>query len=383
MASLHKDPLGRSPYFYAAFTGPDGRRKFKSTKAKDRKTALKIALSFEEASTKARAGEFTVNQARKVLSEIAEASCSESLKSYTTQSWMDEWLKNKGASAEDTTMARYKQVVRDFLNHIGAKANRSVLGITTGDITSFRDQLHSEGRTPSTCNTVIKKVLSVPFEAARKAGVIPTNPVVMVDSIKDRSKDRPKEPFTRSEVLSMLKHSQGDWHGAILLAATTGHRLGDVTNITHDMLDRNNGTASITPKKTGALVLSILRPEFTEWLDQQPAAIGRAPVFPSLHGKRVNGAHGLSMQFRGIMEAAQISERVTAPKGSKGRTRNSKGFHSFRHTFTSELANADVAPEIRQKLTGHKDAKVHAGYTHTSIRTLKRAAAKLPKLKSN
>jgi integrase len=381
MASLHKDPKGRSPYFYAAFYGPDGSRKFKSTKAKDRKTALKIALAFEDTAAKARAGELTVNQARKVLAEISDACGSESLKSYTAQSWMDEWLENKEASAEKTTMARYRQVVRDFLANLGAKAKRSILGVTTGDIVAFRDKLHSEGRTPSTCNTVIKKVLSVPFEAARKAGVIPTNPVVMVDSLKDRTKGSPKEPFTREEVLSLLKHSQGDWHGAILLAATTGHRLGDVTNLTHDLLDRKNGTASITSQKTGALVTSILRPEFTEWMDQQPAGIGRASIFPSLHGKRVNGAHGLSMQFRGIMEVAQISERVTAPKGAKGRTRNSKGFHSFRHTFTSELANADVAPEIRQKLTGHKDAKVHAGYTHTSIKTLKRATNRLPRLK--
>jgi len=227
---------------------------------------------------------------------------------------------------------------------------------------------------------VIKKVLSVPFEAARKAGVIPTNPVAMVDSLKDRSQGSPKEPFTREEVISLLKNSQGDWQGAILLAATTGHRLGDVTNLTQNLIDRKNGIATITAQKTGALVTSILRPEFSEWLNQQPAAIGKAPVFPSLYGKRVNGEHGLSMQFRGIMEQSGISERVTSPRGAKGRTRNSKGFHSFRHTFTSELANADVAPEIRQKLTGHKDAKVHAGYTHTSIKTLKRATSKLPSL---
>jgi hypothetical protein len=46
------------------------------------------------------------------------------------------------------------------------------------------------------------------------------------------------------------------------------------------------------------------------------------------------------------------------------------------------LATAGVAPDIRQKLAGHVDPKVHAGYTHHEIETLRAAAEKLPGLKS-
>jgi hypothetical protein len=46
------------------------------------------------------------------------------------------------------------------------------------------DKLRSEGRAVSTCNMVVKKVLSVPFEAARKMGYLPTNPVAAVDLLK-------------------------------------------------------------------------------------------------------------------------------------------------------------------------------------------------------
>jgi hypothetical protein len=47
MASVHRDPKGRSPYWYAAFTLQDGTRCFRSTKLKDRSSALKLAMEWE------------------------------------------------------------------------------------------------------------------------------------------------------------------------------------------------------------------------------------------------------------------------------------------------------------------------------------------------
>src|SRR5438093_1082328 len=49
MASLHKDPRGKSPFFYCAFTLPDGRRTFRSTKLTDRKKAWEVCLQWEKA----------------------------------------------------------------------------------------------------------------------------------------------------------------------------------------------------------------------------------------------------------------------------------------------------------------------------------------------
>jgi hypothetical protein len=56
MPSLHKDSKGRSPYWIAAFTGPDGRRVNKSTKTPDRAKALKIAVEWEALANKGRQG---------------------------------------------------------------------------------------------------------------------------------------------------------------------------------------------------------------------------------------------------------------------------------------------------------------------------------------
>jgi integrase len=57
-------------------------------------------------------------------------------------------------------------------------------------------------------------------------------------------------------------------------------------------------------------------------------------------------------------------------------------FHALRHSFTSGLANAGVAPELRMKLTGHSSERVHRGYSHHDMEVLKDAMAKLPSLDS-
>ncbi|MEY2607992.1 MAG: hypothetical protein QOH31_5846, partial [Verrucomicrobiota bacterium] len=48
MASLHRDPKGRSPFFYAAFALPNGKRAFRSTKQTVYKKALRVALEWEK-----------------------------------------------------------------------------------------------------------------------------------------------------------------------------------------------------------------------------------------------------------------------------------------------------------------------------------------------
>ncbi len=381
MASIHKDQRGNSPFWYCAFYGADGGRKFKSTKTADRRKALHICVAWEQSASKARAGNLTAAQARKVLAEMVAITSGEALTSYTVEGWLNEWLDNKAGGASENTMLRYRQVVRDFLKGMGSRAKSSLAGVTPGDLVAFRDGLRKDGRAVSTCNMVVKKVLSVPFEAARKMGYIPTNPVAAVDLLKNRGEERHsrREPFTAAEVGHLLTHAKGDWRGAIILAATTGLRLGDIANLTWGTLDTEGGLIRVETEKTGTLVTLPVHPDFAKWLAKRTRGIAKAPVFPELAGKRVGGCRGLSAQFREIMVAAKITQRVIEREG-KGRTGNSKGFHSLRHTFISGLANAGVPSDIRQLLAGHADAKVHAGYTHHEIETLRVAVEKLPTL---
>ncbi len=51
-----------------------------------------------------------------------------------------------------------------------------------------------------------------------------------------------------------------------------------------------------------------------------------------------------------------------------------------RNDVTGALINTGVSPELRMKLTGHKSAEIHRGYTHLELETLKEAIKKLPGL---
>jgi len=384
MASVHKDPRRPAGYWYAQYYGADGRRKFRSTKTRNRKLAMAAAIRWEEAAGKARRRELTAVQARKILAELVEVSTGESLTHYTAASWFKEWLGIKKASATESTMTRYKQVLRDFESCLGPRATAPLPSITPGDVAKFRDQLHTEGRAPSTVNVVIKKILSVPFEDARRRGYILSNPVQGVDAIKERDMEAEagREPFSPAEVDELLKAAnelgKTEWQGAILCAVTTGLRLGDIANLTWGALDKDAAVIRLTAQKTGAKLTLPLHADFADWLEARTIGIGKAPVFPSLSGKPSGGNRGLSMQFRDIVDKAGVTGRVIKRKGA-GRTGYSKGFHSLRHTFVSALANANVAPDVRQKLAGHADKKVHAAYTHHDLQTLRHAIEQLPK----
>jgi integrase len=382
MASIHKDPRGKSPFWYGAFYGADGRRKFKSTKATNRTKALEIVVAWENAAQKARAGDLTAAQVHKVMAEMVSTSSGETMKNYSVESWFEEWITNKAASASAATMLRYKQVTRDFLLHLGGRSKKSLKGINSGDIVRFRDHLRAGGRAVSTVNLNIKKVLSTPFEAAKKGGILAVNPVFGVDVLKEEGQRKKlrsiKEPFAAGEVSALVNHAKGEWKGAIVLGATTGLRLGDVVSLKWDNIDQKSGFILVETIKTGEALTLPIHADFATWLREQTQGIGKAPVFPTLIARKINGRAGLSRQFRGIMEKAGIKEKAIEATGDAGRTRFSKGFHSLRHSFASVLANKNVSAEVRQRLTGHKDEATHQGYTDIELKTRKAAVKKIP-----
>src|SRR6202022_1699575 len=95
MASIHKDPRNKSPYWYCAYTLPDGRRAFRSTKQRDRKKAFDICRAIEKACEKARANELTEVQARKLLDDVLEAVGQRPIRSESVGVFFSNWLAGK------------------------------------------------------------------------------------------------------------------------------------------------------------------------------------------------------------------------------------------------------------------------------------------------
>jgi len=100
---------------------------------------------------------------------------------------------------------------------------------------------------------------------------------------------------------------------------------------------------------------------------------------PRMASLKSGGRHGLSESFKRIMRNAGLDAGKAEKNGL--RQLSLRSFHALRHSFTSALANAGVAPELRMKLTGHKSESIHRVYTHHELAPLRAAVDKIPGLK--
>ncbi len=377
MASLFRKP--GSPFYFAAFRDALGRRVQRSTKQRSRTAALGVLVEWDKLAAHGRAGSLTEVQARKVADRILRDATGEGLHFHTCRAWMQEWLASKRTLVAAKSIEKYEQVITDFLAHLGERAELSLAAIGPRDVRRFRDALADGGRSPSTVNQTIRKVLTAPFGAAMRLGYIPVNPCAGVEALPDND-DAARETFTPEQVKALLAAAKGDWRGAILTGYFTGLRCGDVANLHWESVDMDARVLRVRTGKTKAKVVIPIHDELSRWLRAQTRGIAKAPVFPSLAGKGTGGRHGLSGLFRAVMDTAGVKGRILRGADGKGRKTSTLTFHSLRHSFISALANAGVAEEIRKRLCGHAHGGVHGDYTHHEIATLRAAVEKLPSI---
>ena len=381
MASLHKDPRGKSPFWYCAYRLPNGKRTFRSTKLTDRKAADAFCQRLEYASHESRAGRLTETRARELISEIVEHATGEPLRNYTAEDWLREWLQGKKATKAEGTFLKYENAINGFLASLGNRAKLNVNQIAPRDVLRWRDAQIAEGKNPSTANDQVK-IVRMAFTSARRQGYIAYNPAEAVEMLAEDS-DSAKQPFTVEQVQAILRAAEADWRGAIMVALYTGARLQDVANMRWESVDLQNKWMAFRAGKTKQRLKLPMHGSLHDFLLDLPAPdSGKAFLFPSLTGRGTGGRSGLSMAFARIMERARVRGEVVRERmGEKGRSVNALTFHSLRHTLTSIMANAGVPVEVRQQFTGHASAEMNQHYTHHEIATLRAAVEKLPPLK--
>ena len=381
MASIHKDPRGKSPFWYCAYRLPNGKRTFRSTKMTDRRAADEFCRRLEYASHESKSGRLIEMRARELISEIVEHATGEPLRNYTAEEWLREWLQGKKATKAEGTFLKYENAINGFIASVGNRANLNVNQIAPRDVLRWRDAQILDGKSPSTANDHVK-IARMAFTSARRQGFITHNPAEAVEMLPEDT-DPARQPFAIEQVQVILRAAEGDWRGVIMVALYTGARLQDVANMRWESVDLENKWIAFKVGKTKQRLKLPMHEALHEFLLELPAPDnGKAFLFPSLAGKGTGGKSGLSMAFARIMERARVrGEVVRERQGEKGRSVNSLSFHSFRHTLTSIMANAGVPVEVRQKFTGHASAEMNQHYTHHEIATLRAAVEKVPTVK--
>ena len=117
-----------------------------------------------------------------------------------------EWVESKKNETELRTYWKYRQIIDEFLNHVGIKADRLLREITPTDIRSWRDALKRKGLAAPTVNDAIK-ILRMPFKAAHDAGYIEINPCTKnsVRPVKDEARNVEKDVFTPEQLAALIK----------------------------------------------------------------------------------------------------------------------------------------------------------------------------------
>jgi integrase len=375
MASIHKDPRGKSPYWYAAYTLSDGRRAFRSTKQTDRKAAWDIARMLERAVQKARSGELTEIVVRKLLDDVLESVGQQPLSSETVHSFFLAWLAGKKVAVKPAVYRLYHMVGARFLEFLGDRALKPLSAITPTELAAYRDVRLGARVSVGTLRGDLRVIKSV-FSSARRRGLLLHNPADAIELPVNKPLER--EVFSSEEIRALLNVAGPEWRTAILIGYYLGARLSDAVSLRWDCVNLSDGLIDYVQGKTGRRVIAPIHQDLeTQLLAIAGSDEGSGYLCPTLVQTRTGGRKGLSDQFKGLMKAADVDSReVQAAHNRFSR----KSFHGLRHSLTSHLANLGVSADVRMRLVGHKSADVHQRYTHVALDPLRMAVAALPPL---
>jgi len=335
-------------------------------------------MEFERASKLARRGELVEAQAREVLKDImTRADTGETLQGISIQSHFDTWLASKRERKAESTGERYAVAVADFLETLGKRTSKPLTSLTAADVERFLDHRIAKKLSPATVRLDVKIICGA-LNVARRQGLITTNPAEAVELPEADSMER--GTFTPAEVKLLVDTADGEWKLLILFAYFTGARLCDCCRMQWDGVDLAGETLTYQQAKTGAKVTLPLHPDLLARLNKL-AGTDKPEVFimPTLAGQRGSGRRGLSETFKKLMRQAGLDLQTV--KGAGNQMFSRRTFHALRHSFTSALANQNVAAELRMKLTGHKTEGEHRKYTHHEMDNLRAAIQKLPSLR--
>lgn len=408
MPSVHRQP--RTPFWIGHFTDPNGKRIARSTKETERAAAMATAEkwqreadilaankskgpgdciqldnpsqlleAFISLSQRAKAGTLNLNDGQKLVSDLLAASGQDRLRNETTREVFAAFVRAKTTARSDSTAKAYKQFCEAFVSFLGKRADLPLANVTARDIEDFRDGELARGVCGASANHALK-ILTAPFNQARRLGHITHNPCEAVDAVGHEAAIR--KPFTAEELSALLAAADNEWRGMILLAYTTGFRISDCSRLKWADVNLSRGVITQRPKKerrdkAAKKQETVILDELREWLTANQG-VGEAFVFPTIAKKPPSGASGTSTTFFKLMDKAHIVITNLSPAGSK-RAFYDKGFHSLRHTFVSAATNAGVAKEIRMEQAGH-NSNVAKRYEHREVAAVKTALDAFPRI---
>lgn len=341
----------------------------RETRATKPTTQGKLADLLKRATADAAAGSLTARRAAGYLLEIRKIGDPD-FKEVTVRDQVNGWVKQQAKRVGESTADGYEEMEAAVSVALGDTYNKPLDRLTHGQCEDLLHALKADGiRIAATANQHFRAFRRA-LQGAVKARLIADNPAEGVAPLPETDSTE-RAPFTAAEVSSMLTHegTSDEWRGMILFGGNTGLRMGDIAKLTSSAVE--SGHLVLRPSKTkrrgkAAIVRVPLSKSVKAWLGARDGVL-----FPKL-GKFSSA--NLSYHFKQIMKRAGVPDEVMVAG-----TPASRSFHCLRHSFTTWLAEAEIHPDVRKKLTGHSTEDAHALYTHHD-KALKKAIDSLPDL---
>lgn len=309
------------------------------------------------------------------------------------KAWLDARL-DRGVSMAKTEAAIFKRHIDGLIGHLALGDVRPVH--VRGLLDAAVKKIGGRGKRLKQGTIVqIRAVVHRIFDQAWRDEIIETNPVSKVRSPDLRETPKERVILTDDEFLRYLASPEADFELRLISLVARiqgGMRTGDLNQWAWTMIDTHDfAWCSIPRSKTKTpqqlAIPEMLRPIFRAWWSTRGRPLD-GPVFPRRRGPKVGGfrkakGHSYAASLRRDLLRANVKRHdclrpidgrpVTLseaccenmkydPLFSETVTTRPVDFHSFRRSFSTALAEANVNPQRAMMLTGHTNPNVHARY---------------------
>ncbi len=226
----------------------------------------------------------------------------------------------------------YMKYIKDYLD--SSQISR-LHQINEHSVKNHIDNKIRAGASPGTANHIIKFIKQFLNYATRR-NYLSKNPIQSMALIKiDRM---PPRFLSKVEVNTVLDNAKDETlHPMIATAVYTGMRLGELLRLQPEDIDFTRKTVTVMISKSKKFRVVPLHPELEKTLKSK----GAVP-FDFTNNRRVFG---------------RIKKKSKLPN---------IGWHTFRHTFASQLVMSGVDIVTVSKLLGHADISTTQIYSHLS-----------------
>jgi integrase len=299
-----------------------GRKRWKSTRQRSKREALRAVANFTE-----------LFKPKPVVTSLA--------------AFCERFLAYVRATLGLETLVLYERTLRHFQVIAGDVELHS---LTSQHFDRYK-VARLEGRSPVSVNMELR-ALKAAFRTAVRWKLLQTSPFAEARQVA--VPEALPLFFSKADFARLLEAVPDGWlREIIVFAALTGMRQGEIRNLRWQDVDLQRGLIRVQSS-----------PSFRVKAGKVRVVPVNRTVAALLQGKARQSSSGLVFTFRGRLIARNhlthaFKVAVRAAKLDEG-----LHFHSLRHTFASWLAQDGVSLYAIQKLLGHSSANVTQIYSH-------------------